>query len=438
MRPLRLGLNLLASYIKNNRKSFLIGVAISLAAIFYLPKILPYLRQKPAATIGLAGNYTLATLPREIQDQLSVGLVKLQKDGTVAPAAALNWVATDSGRTLIFTLNPTRCWTDGAALDSAQINYNLKGVVITKPSSTTVRFSLKEPFAPLLPLLSQPLFKNGLVGLGENQVTEVKLNGRFLSAIRLTNQQTKNATIYKFYPTETDLLTALKLGAIRQAEGLHETAVTNLPKNFEVTGHIDGQTEAMIFFNLQKPFFDEKTFRQSLIYALPNDFAQGKTADSPIPVNSWVGNLLTKKYPQNLDLAKSSLEKVASGAALPKIILSTSRELKSSAEVVASSWKALGITVTVEVTDTRPINFDAYLIYVTLPPDPDQYALWHSTQTGNIAGYKSFKVDKLLEEGRQETDLEKRKTIYENFQKAITEDVPAAFLFYPKVYTIKR
>jgi ABC-type transport system substrate-binding protein len=108
------------------------------------------------------------------------------------------------------------------------------------------------------------------------------------------------------------------------------------------------------------------------------------------------------------------------------------------AKLIKGAWEKAGIETLVEVADTRPMNYDAYLAYVALPADPDQYVLWHSTQTGNISGYKSFKIDKLLEEGRQEIDQSKRKNIYQNFQKAITEDVPAAFLFYPKVYTIER
>ena len=35
-------------------------------------------------------------------------------------------------------------------------------------------------------------------------------------------------------------------------------------------------------------------------------------------------------------------------------------------------------------------------------------------------------------------DITKRKTIYADFQRYLTEDVPAAFLYYAKSYTVKR
>jgi peptide/nickel transport system substrate-binding protein len=74
-----------------------------------------------------------------------------------------------------------------------------------------------------------------------------------------------------------------------------------------------------------------------------------------------------------------------------------------------------------------------------IPPDPDQYPFWHSTQTQtNITGFSNVKIDKLLEDARQEIDTEKRKTIYADFQRRITDEAPAVFLYYAKSYTIKR
>jgi peptide/nickel transport system substrate-binding protein len=98
----------------------------------------------------------------------------------------------------------------------------------------------------------------------------------------------------------------------------------------------------------------------------------------------------------------------------------------------------LGIEVRQEASDNVSPSFDAFLTYIEVPEDPDQYAIWHSTQFGNVSGYKSPRVDRLLEEGRQILDKERRKAIYLNFQRALTEDVPAAFLFYPKIYSVSR
>lgn len=407
---IRLGIKLATGYVVKNLFQFLLGFVISVALVYFFPiilaKIPSFQRQK---IIGRVGNFTVSTLPKDIQKEISFGILE----------ASTSWMATDSGKTYIFYLKKDLYWHDGKKLISSDINYNLKGVTFNKIDDSTVKFSLKEPFAPLLTLLSQPLFKNGLVGLGKNRVTDIKFSNRFISSIRF------DGTTIKFYPTEKALITAFKLGAVKEIAKIRNSY--NLGK---ITEQIDGQTLAMVFFNTAKKPFDEKSFRQNLVYALPDTFIFGETADSPLPKDNWVKTANVKKYPHT--------DKMASVAASFKIILNTSKELEPVAKIVVDAWKEAKINSEVQISDVISPNYDAFLAYVELPEDPDQYLLWHSTQTGNIANYKSFKVDKLLEEGRRETDQTARKEIYGNFVRAITEDVPAAFLFYPKIYNISR
>ena len=122
-----------------------------------------------------------------------------------------------------------------------------------------------------------------------------------------------------------------------------------------------------------------------------------------------------------------------------KLTISTFAPYLSDAQSIASSWTTLGLPTDVRVVNTVPDTYQVLLSAQDLPPDPDQYPLWHSTQTQtNITNYVNVKIDKLLEDGRQEMDITKRKTIYADFQRYLTEDVPAAFLYYAKSYTVKR
>lgn len=428
MKYFRLWLKLARSYVSTNRTQFVFGFVISLLGVIFFPRLVPLLVQKPQRTIGMVGDYTVATLPLALQNEISYGLVRLDKNGVATSGAAVSWTATDSGKTFIFHLNPNLTWQDGQKLTSSQINYNLKGVDIEKLDQTTIKFSLKEPFSPLLTLLSQPLFKNGLVGLGQNKVLDIRFNGRFLSALHLENTLTHDAETIKFYTSEKNMVTALNLGAIREVTGLHDLTYISQTNLVKISQSIDSQSEVVLFFNTQKSPFDDKIFRQQLVYAMPDTFSNGETANSPLPKDSWAQTDTVKLYPH----------KEASVSAKSKITISTSRDLESVANQVAAAWKKANIDSNVEIAETLPINFDVYLTFITLPLDPDQYFLWHSTQSTNISGYKSFKVDKLLEEGRKEVDPKLRKEIYANFQRAITEDVPAAFLYYPKVYTVQR
>lgn len=425
---LRFLFKLWLAYVQKNKWQFAAGVLFGALILFILPNIPKELLPKRAKTIGLVGNYTISSLPISLQNEISLGLTKILPDGQATVAAAISYQATDSGKQVTFTLDTSLVWQDGKKFDADSVNYNLKNVTLTRPDPEHIVFNFKEPFAPLLTMVAQPLFKPGLVGLGEKKVTNLRFNGRFLSQVNLLDVKTGEKTQYKFYSTEDQLATALKLGAVREARDLHEAFGFEADSQYRVTVATASATVVTIFFNTQKGSFSEKSFRQGLIYALPDDFPFGEKAFAPIPRRHWTESSLVKIY----------RSKSASESAQHKIVLTTVKPLEKVARVIKDSWEKAGMVVNVVSADMPPSDYDAFLAYLDLPVDPDQYTLWHSTQTGNISRYKSPKVDKLLEEGRREINPEARLEIYADFQKAITEDAPAAFLFYPKLYTISR
>jgi len=110
------------------------------------------------------------------------------------------------------------------------------------------------------------------------------------------------------------------------------------------------------------------------------------------------------------------------------------------ADQIKSDLEAAGLKVNPStISYGQPDSFDMLLAYWKVPLDPDQYYFWHSSQSqGNISNYKNFKVDKLLEDGRDRSNVRDRKKIYDQFQRVIQDDMPAFFLYYPYSYTIKR
>ena len=85
-----------------------------------------------------------------------------------------------------------------------------------------------------------------------------------------------------------------------------------------------------------------------------------------------------------------------------------------------------------------PAEFQVLITGQIIPPDPDQYVFWHSTQSTNLAKYVNPKVDKLLEEGRITLDEEKRQGIYRDFQRFLLEDPPAIFIRHITTYSVIR
>ncbi len=435
VKNLRLGVILVISYTKAHWQLFFGGVVLGLALLYGLLRLPP---RQQIPVIGLSGNYTLTNLPLEIQDEISFGLTRLLPDGQATPGAAKSWQITDNGKTVTFFLDTSLVWQNGEKFDASSVNYNLKSIALSRPASDQITFTLKEPFAPLLTTVSQPLFKNGLVGLGQWQVDNLSFNGRFLAGITISNKSTNQKKIYKFFLTDQNLATALKLGSVTQARRLHSTFDFANDSHYKISGPLATNLIATLFFNLQNDVLEDKSLRQALTYALPDDFPQGQEALAPVPQGSWVESKSAKKYPQNLTLAQKTLRQNASTSSQLKLIINTTKPLEETARMIAAAWNKIGVATTIDVTDVPSPIFDVFLAYMELPSDPDQYNLWHSTQIGNISHYKSPKVDKLLEEGRRTLDQKERKEIYADFQRAITEDVPAAFLFYPKQYTITR
>jgi peptide/nickel transport system substrate-binding protein len=111
----------------------------------------------------------------------------------------------------------------------------------------------------------------------------------------------------------------------------------------------------------------------------------------------------------------------------------------SQAESISKDWTAAGVVVNLQVISNIPTDYQAFLAIYDIPDDPDQYSIWHSTQTStNITHYQNPRIDKLLEDGRSEINIEDRKKTYFDFQRYLVEDSPAAFLYYPEIYSISR
>ena len=445
--------DLVSGYVRKHYFFFVLGLTMGMLAVFLGKDTQPENKE----VIGIVGNYTVATLPLSIQEKLSFGLTRLTTGGEATSSASIAFTASDSGRILKFQLSSDLYWHDKTPFTAENVNYNLKGVTINK-GDQTVSFTLKEPFAPLPVLLTQPLFKtgliksypffpdsinrllfsSGLVGLGEYKLSSIEFFGRFISNLEIKNVQDQTVIKYKFYPSQVAALTALQLGQVERLTGILSKELSHNPY-YSVQANTQTYTQAMLFYNVEQGFLADKNFRQGLTYGLPDVFSQGVRADSPFPPHSWARSVLVKKYPQNLLLAKELLSKFATGSAEKiRLKLTSSPALQASAQEIQLNWQKLGIETEIETVELLPSRYQIYLGLVEIPPDPDQYFLWHSTQPTNISRYKSFKVDKLLEEGRRTLDRKERQQKYSDFQKAITEDVPAAFLFYPTVYDIKR
>lgn len=448
------------AYLKNNFVLFAIGITLGLFAVLILPTLIYQLPSLFRVTnIGIVGSFTISTLPLEVQEKVSFGLTSITKYGDATSAAALSFETNNEQKKITFNLKPNLYWQDGKKFTIDDINYNLKGAQIVKRDSA-LDITLTEPFGPLATVLSQPLFKTGLkqqyaflpqtlnnllfrstlIGLGSYRVENISKNGRFISQIKLKHMKTNETINYKFYPSEEIALSALKLGQINQLIGLSNLKDIKSDPTLLIVPKTEPRAMAILFYNFNDRYLADKAFRQALTYSLPDDFQTGFPTNNPLPKENWALTDNVKKYSQNLEFAKTTLAKLASASASKpfEIHMNVHPGLEEVANIIQTEWAKANIKTTITNSDITGPRYQTYLTTVELPADPDQYFLWHSTQETNISNYKSPKVDRLIEEGRTTFDKKERKIRYSEFQKAITEDAPAAFLYYPTTYTVSR
>ena len=390
--------------------------------------------------IGLVGEYTPTTLPLSIQQLISRGLTNVGSDGTVSPGLATCWEATESGKIYTFTLNPNVIWHTNKPVVASDINYNIRTVTFTALNTHTLQATLDAPYSPFPLLVSKPILQSGLQGFGLYKIDRIQLKGDAIQYLRLipTVNTTAPAKEFRFYRTEALAILAFKEGEIDRIENLSTDQFIPKWKQINIQETVVYQRMIVLLFNLRNPALkDDKSIRQALAYGIPDNTEE--RAYSPISKTSWAYTDSVKKYLYDPQKAKKMLgaTKVATDSA--SLTITTFSQYLAVAQKIADSWSSLGKQTSVKVVNAVPDDFEILLTAQEMPIDPDQYSFWHSTQTqSNKTGYVNVKIDKLLEDGRQELNQEKRKKLYIDFQKRLVEDAPAIFLYYPKTYTITR
>ncbi len=441
---MRFLIRFLLAIIKKQYRIVILGLGLGIVFALFFPRFLKLIPQtRKTLKIGLIGQYSVSELPDEVLQNLSYGLTVLDKRGEAQPALAESWSTSNEGKTYTFKLKKVEStWHDNKSFSPTDINYNFKDVSYSLAGDSLI-FTLKEPFSPLPVILARPLFKKGLVGLGDYEVKRIEKRGSLVKSILLVprgagifgDESQPANKYYRFYNNERELKVAFNLGEINFAANLIDLNNLNQSPSTKVTPNLMENAYLGIFLDTSRPPFTEKTFRQALAYALPKPSGRER-AISPLNPNSWAYNPDVKPYNQDIAHAKSLLE--SEQASQYKITLSAFPQYENLANQIKESWQQIGVETSVQIVTFIPESFDALLIGREIPADPDQYYFWHSTQPGNLAKFKSPRIDKLLEDGRKTLSREERKSLYFDFQRFLVEECPVIFLSHPITYTITR
>lgn len=438
---LRFGWWMSKAFLARHGKTVIWTIAISilsgLSLLQALPKITASLKSnKEFLAIAMVGRFRPNELPAEILDKLSLGLTSIDESGRAIPGLAKSWTVSEDGKTYIFNLDRSKEWHDGSEVTSKDISISIEHVQAEISDVGTIKFTLEEPYAPFPTVLAKPIFKQRLIGTGDFRLKKLNLNGEFVDSISIQNG--KSGETYRFYPSSADAVTALKLGEVSEVRNL--VTLEDVPEwpQFEIKSEKHPDRYLAVIFNTQDKLLAEKSVRQALSYAVKNKPQDDDRVISPISKSSWGYNPNVKPYNFDIQQAKELLKDLSDEANPTQLEITTFLPYLSEADKIAANWAELGIKTSVKVTLILPAEFQVLITGQIIPPDPDQYVFWHSTQSTNLAKYVNPKVDKLLEEGRITLDEEKRQGIYRDFQRFLLEDPPAIFIRHITTYSVIR
>ncbi len=422
------------AYIIRYQLRLIVSLSIIILSLYVFYMLAPNILRNNIVTIGFIGSYKIEDIPTEALTLATQSLIKADESGKSLPSLASNWTVSEDGKTYIVFLRDNITWHDGSQVEAKDISLAISTVEIRAVNNKTIQFTLPNPISSFPLALDTPVFKSkSFYGTGQFRIVDIAQTNQIVKKVLLHPKDDSLPRVeIRFYPSDQQAVNALKIGEIKVLASSHLNSLSSW-KNINIKKTPEKTEIVTVFFNNTNDLLTSKEVRQALAYAIKKDDFEGELANGPISSSSWAYNQSTKKYEYNTSRAKELL----SGAQLknPKLSLSYSPDLKDLAQRIKDDWEVVGIKVDLKEEKGLPKDFQAFLVVNKLPKDPDQYALWHSTQSNsNIAKYKNVKIDKLLEDARIAKSDEERKQFYIDFQKYLTEDAPAIFLYHPYKY----
>lgn len=403
--------------------------------------------------------YASTDTDRDISNLVFSKLIRYSTSGAPEMDLAERVEVSDDGKEYTVTLREGILWHDGEAFSADDVVFtihliqdsayksplrgNWQGVTIEKIDEKTLRFVLRQPYAPFMENLAIGILPEHLwkkipresailsdlnlkpVGTGPYQFEKFShLDDGTITSVVLTQNEHYhlegpylNEIRFSFYPDEEHLEAAYRKNDIdsfvifskKTADDISELDVNTyplkLPKLFAV------------FLNAStQPALGRIKVRQALGAAIDREALIGKTlasggtvVNSAIPAGTFGHNEeippiefdpdearhLLSQDGWKLNESTGSLER-SEGSGKKKTVqklelrLATSdaKDLAQAADLIADMWRAIGAKVEVtklEVNDLeanviRPRNYELLLFGEVFGHDPDPFAFWHTSQ----------------------------------------------------------
>lgn len=440
------------------------------------------------------------------------GLLSYDFDLTPKPRLAESWEISPDGLSYTFRLREGVKWHDGTPLTAEDVVFttteflpktsprarstfgNVKSV--SAVDELTVQFEMKKSFPAFLtalnissvPIVPAHIYRGSdfesnpmndtPIGTGPFKLKEWK-RGEYIHLVRNEDywelgKPYLDEVYVRIIPDVAARANAFETGVVDAVRAPYVEYVdlkrlSGLPNTEEaIKGNELNLPIAWVMFNLRKPPFNDKRFRQAVYHAIDRKFIRdtiwftyATIATGPIATSSPFYEADVKQYDYDLEKAKALLDDMglapgpkgirASFEIMPPDIPTFSRM----AEYIRQQLAQIGLEAKIVKVDQGTwskrlgqFDFEISLNWLSQLGDPaiGVSRNYHSQNVvqgspfGNNGGYENKEVDALFDQAAAEVDFEKRKQLYSQIQKILVEDVPVAWLVenpLPAVYHSK-
>ena len=273
--------------------------------------------------------------------------------------------------------------------------------------------------------------------------------------------------VYRIIPSQATIFLELKakgvdvagLTALQYARQTEYPAFDKSYNKFRYPG--SGYT--YFGMNLKDPRFADKRVRRAFAHAINKQelldgvvLGLGREATGPFRPGTWADNPNVKGIPFDPKKAVALLaeagwrEKNADGLLVKDGVPFTfelltnqgNDERKKVAEIIQARLREIGVGVEIRILEWAALlkehikkrQFQAIILGWGTGTDPDQYVVWHSSQSGpdqlNHISYNNQEADSLLEAGRSSCVQADRVRYYHRLHQLLADDQPLVFLYW--------
>ncbi|WP_391119580.1 glutathione ABC transporter substrate-binding protein [Psychrobacillus sp. L3] len=405
-------------------------------------------------------------------------LLAFDKDRNFAPLLATEWNQVDD-LTWDFTLREGVKFHDGTPFNAEAVKATFDRLldpatgspqkdklgmiseVIVK-DDTHVTLKLSTPYAPLLSILASsegsilsPKMINETpdqlathpVGTGPfvfdswksgQEITLNKNNDYWGEKVKV------DSVVFKVVPEDATRLAMVESGEAHISDQVPVTEIDRIENSDKMNlFRTDGLAVEYVGFNTTKAPFDNVKVRQAVSYAIEREAIisgvynnVGTLANVAMSPQVFGYSKDVKAYPYDVNKAKSLLKEAGYDKGIKVTLLTSDRKERiNMAEVIQSQLKGIGVDVEIQVMEYGSYiqqieNGDHQMLIggwgnATGDGDYNQYNLFHSASIGapgNHFYYQNPVVDKLIEQGRVETEPSKRQEIYKQAMQIEMDD----------------